>query len=84
MKQRLELGPKGVLALARLASHVLHHGTFAQDGKRIAAAMLHFADAAEDEKAWKKEDHAAGYAGGNQRALQRLADSCADLFEKKP
>ncbi len=76
MKDRLELGPKGIRALVALCSHAMGNGNFAEDGRTLARVLIVTAGAEEDVRAWRAAE--LGTSLGRD-SLRRLRESVEEL-----
>jgi len=73
-EKSLSLGPVGVRALVALCSHVLTHGTFAKDGKRIARAFIGAAGRTEEVLVLLRSPEARSSAASAKRLREAVAE----------
>jgi hypothetical protein len=83
VKDALELGPKGVRALAALCHHVVTHGTFAKEGKELARILLEALGATEDVREWLELDLGKP-AGARPHSIARMRAVLEELRRSRP
>ena len=80
MKNKLELGPRGVRALVALCAHVYRHGTFAKDGRELAQVFLQVTEATSEVREWIQADARLDYSKSTRAQLDRLRVALEELY----